>query len=904
MNSHEESPKFPTRRRLASPEEKHDTRVLPDATLNVAPFLARRIHSGMLLHQHYQIMEEVGQGGMGQIWKAKDLKAKNQQSSYVAVKRVLIPPNYPNPEELKQRFLRECIFLTTIKHHNLVTGIEYFEEDDDCFLIMEWIPGVPLNTFLEKQQKIFSFIEQVAIAYQICRGFEVLHLAGVLHRDIKPANIMVNPNTGIVKILDLGLAKSLVKRIGNEVQTLTQMGAILGTADYMSPEQLEGDCSAYSDMFGIGVLLYQFFAWMPQSPFRAHTLIDTLENVQKNELPPLQDRIIWPHSAQEAKCYQSLGKILDQCLQKNPAQRLHDDGILIRELELIYQKLSKLSSNLCGEQWKLKTLSQQIDHQGIKQFRSKYAEDYSHHRSRTRRQNLYAKKNTHIQFFFLGILLVLFVLGAWNFIFSPVLPTSSNTPSTPTQLPASFNPPSTTSNTPISSNTPEGLTPDNILALGNNQSLQDIISASEITEKQLLEQKVNHLKIKEKMSQVAKLRDQAKAQSNKQLENQYQLQLSNLYYQDQDLDDALQTIYEVPSHTPESLLQYAKIAKEAAYYTHHIYAIRLFLQKFPQHPQCQAMKQELASVEQNLNNEMNASDIPDTGKTLRKLLYELGYLSVAQWDFDDPYVQEYITDIQRIIPNQFPELMPWLGCMRILRYIHNNQYQQAQSELNRLKQPQPHQLKISFMSLYNGYYVWPEITYVEGVLAFAQGNHTAAMSKFDLLKSNVQTYPINEGNPLAELAKFYDNFNSSAWKQQLRHDMTVFVKILAQRTMMNLHLAIQKSQDINSIITAFQDLLFIEKMKHLIHFRLGILLYQTKQYDMAEKNLIHAQKLNNGLYEATFYLGLIYYANQRWTEAEHCFRFCTVFQPVWTPQMGELSRKYLQELETRKQKPK
>lgn len=961
MNPKDDALRASTRACSSVRKEQQITRAAIPKMLDVGAFLARQLTPGMFIHQRYQLIEEIGQGGMGQIWKAKDCKPRNLQSSYVAIKRVLIPAHYPDPNELIQRFQRECILLTTIQHPNLVTGIEYFEEAKDHFLVMEWIDGVSLESILKKQPKSFSFMEQVAIAYQMCRGFELLHSTGILHRDIKPSNILLMPQSGIVKILDLGLAKSLVQRIEKELRTMTRIGTVLGTAEYLSPEQVDGNCSPSSDMFSLGILLYQFFSWMPHSPFLAQSLIGTFDNIQKKELCPLQDAIKWACSNGEKKCYQSFGKILAQCLQKNPSQRLKDDRILLHELEVIYQNLQQLSS-ACQKQWKLKKVTSPVDPEKVTQFREQYAEDYSDDRSLTRRQNNYPHQTHVIRYFFIVVMGFILIFAAWDVFFGtlspipsdileastestaniPAQPTEpaspvSNAPTSPTEPTANNIPAQSTEPAPSVPNTPTSpadhpqIAPDERqsslpnekqphppigekMPSSNLQKLypHHIPSFSLVStptflaanEEQLRQKQSDYLKIQKKIDSILSLQNQARQKSNTALITKYQKQLVELRYQADDLDLALMDMAKISQHTPESLVRYQELAQEAGYRIHKIYATRLFIQKFPNHSQTEAMKQELVSLEDNILHEIDSPGIPLLRKKLRTLLYNLGYLAVAQWNFEDIYVQKCIAEVNTLIAQSFPDLLPWWGVIRVLTYIHNGDYKQAQIELDKL-QHRPLQFPISFLSLYKGTYLWPEIVYAEAVLAFAQNQQATAMNKFNWLKNNVAKYPLDKDNLLGDAAKFYDQFDRSQWQKKLRDDLATFVTVLTQRALKNLNqIMAQGKVNPNDLIAVYADLLFLEQEQNIIHYNLGMIFYQNQEYKLAEQHFIYAQKLNGRFYEPIFILGKLYLDTQQWDKAEQCFRFCTVFQPLWDKQMGPSSQKYLQQLENYKQKQK
>ena len=204
---------------------------------------------------HYRIIEKLGQGGMGVVYKAQDLKLDRP----VALK--FLPSHLTSSEEEKQRFIHEAKAASSLDHNNICNIFEIDKTDDGQFFIaMAYYEGETLDKWIEK--KPLPIEEAIDIAIQIAQGLLKAHEKGIVHRDIKPANIMLTKE-GTVKILDFGLAKL-------STQTkLTKEGTTLGTISYMSPEQIRGDVvDTRSDIWSLGVIFYEMITG--QLPFKGN----------------------------------------------------------------------------------------------------------------------------------------------------------------------------------------------------------------------------------------------------------------------------------------------------------------------------------------------------------------------------------------------------------------------------------------------------------------------------------------------------------------------------------------------------------------------------------------------------------------------------------------------------------
>src|ERR1700681_1221809 len=205
----------------------------------------------------YEIQSPLGAGGMGEVYKARDTRLDRT----VAVK--ILPSHLSENPEAKQRFDREARTISSLNHPNICTLHDVGEQDGVDYLVMEYLEG---ETLADRLRKAPLPVDQVLkYGIEICEGLEKAHRSGVVHRDLKPGNIMLT-KTG-TKLLDFGLAKPAAAAIGagsssaslaTMSKPLTVEGTILGTFQYMSPEQVEGkEADVRSDIFSFGAVLYE-----------------------------------------------------------------------------------------------------------------------------------------------------------------------------------------------------------------------------------------------------------------------------------------------------------------------------------------------------------------------------------------------------------------------------------------------------------------------------------------------------------------------------------------------------------------------------------------------------------------------------------------------------------------------
>jgi serine/threonine-protein kinase len=264
---------------------------------------------------HYEITAKIGEGGMGEVYRARDVKLDRD----VALK--MISPEFRSDPERLARFEREAKTLAALQHPNIASIYGFEEVDDHPFLVMELVEGEDLAERLGRGP--LEVGEAREIARQIARGLEEAHDRGIVHRDLKPANVKLTPE-GKVKVLDFGLARALIDDPSAEnmrhsptiTARMTQAGVILGTAAYMSPEQARGlVVDRRADIWAFGCLLYEMLTG--RAPFAGNTITDMLADIVKTE-PTWSDL--------PADTPASLRTLLWRCLRKDPRDRLRDIG--------------------------------------------------------------------------------------------------------------------------------------------------------------------------------------------------------------------------------------------------------------------------------------------------------------------------------------------------------------------------------------------------------------------------------------------------------------------------------------------------------------------------------------------------------------------------------------------------
>lgn len=272
----------------------------------------------------YEVIEHLGSGGMGEVYRARDTKLKRD----VALK-VLIP-NPLHSVEWAQRLRREAKILAGLSHPNLCILYDHGVVDGIDFLAMEFVTGQTLADRLHAGA--LSAEETIGLGIQIAGALEEAHRHGVVHRDLKPGNIMLSGlgEAPVVKLLDFGIAKSSALP-GGEQDLSTRPGLAPGTMSYMSPEQLLGrEIDGRSDLFSFGVVLHEML--VGQRPFTGSSFAKLAVRVLQEDPPPL----VGVDGQKAAR----LGALVQRCLEKHPEDRWQSAGVLLRELQRADQIVS------------------------------------------------------------------------------------------------------------------------------------------------------------------------------------------------------------------------------------------------------------------------------------------------------------------------------------------------------------------------------------------------------------------------------------------------------------------------------------------------------------------------------------------------------------------------------------
>ena len=288
---------------------------------------------------HYHVEEKLAEGGMGVLYRARDIRLGRT----VAIK--VLRPDVVQSEGRRLRFVQEAKAASALNHPNIVTihDIDRLSEGDQDFIAMEYVKGKPLGEVIGPHG--LPIEDAVSYAVQMSDALGVAHQAGIVHRDIKPANVMVTED-GRIKVLDFGLAKLVAPEVVDpEAPTRTgsprtETGVVVGTPSYMSPEQaVGGPADARSDVFSLGCVLYEMLAGT--RPFRGDSLVSTMKAILSEAPRPLTSfrRDVPP----------DLARIVFRCLEKTPESRFPS----AREL---HQELSAHRSRLAATQVGLKAI--------------------------------------------------------------------------------------------------------------------------------------------------------------------------------------------------------------------------------------------------------------------------------------------------------------------------------------------------------------------------------------------------------------------------------------------------------------------------------------------------------------------------------------------------------------------
>jgi tetratricopeptide (TPR) repeat protein/predicted Ser/Thr protein kinase len=294
---------------LRRPDGAAVTLPLPDSATQTYESRAWDLPTGTLFGGRYQIIESLGRGGMGRVYRALDTKAREE----VAIK--LIRPDIAEDKRTLERFVNEIKLAHKFSHRNIGKMYHLGEDQGLHYIIMEYVPGEDLKSFIRRSRRL-DIGTTVAIAKQVCSGLSEAHDEGIVHRDLKPSNIMIDKE-GNAKILDFGIARAI------GAPGVTAEGSVIGTPEYMSPEQVEGrEADRRSDIYSFGVILFEMVTG--RLPFAADTPF-VVAFKQQSETPPAPEGL-------NPQVPPQMSAIILRCLQKDREKRYQTTEDVCRDL--------------------------------------------------------------------------------------------------------------------------------------------------------------------------------------------------------------------------------------------------------------------------------------------------------------------------------------------------------------------------------------------------------------------------------------------------------------------------------------------------------------------------------------------------------------------------------------------
>lgn len=267
--------------------------------------------------QNFKLIDKLGEGGMGEVYRGLDIMLERE----VAIK--VLRPELMSRQDVVERFRSEAIALAKLNHPNIATLYSFFCFEEQFFMVMEYVKGRTLDHLI-RQQGALPWPEATRLICQVLEGLEHAHQMGIIHRDIKPSNLILTPE-GSLKLMDFGIARIL------QTARLTQIGHLVGTLEYISPEQIEGkDTDRRSDIYSLGAVFYEMLTG--HIPFRKNTDYELIR-AQIEETPQ-------PPSKLTANIPPALEQAVLRALAKNPADRFADAAAYRSALENILDTIS------------------------------------------------------------------------------------------------------------------------------------------------------------------------------------------------------------------------------------------------------------------------------------------------------------------------------------------------------------------------------------------------------------------------------------------------------------------------------------------------------------------------------------------------------------------------------------
>ena len=272
----------------------------------------RKLIRGTIFAKRFEVIEELGKGGMGSVYKVFDKKIKDK----IALK--VLTPVVAADEKTIERFRNELKYTRKISHRNVCRMYDLSEEEGIPYIMMEYVPGEDLKSLIRRIGQL-PVGKAISITKQVCEGLAEAHKLGVVHRDLKPQNIMVD-REGNARIMDFGIARSI------KTKGITETGMMIGTPDYMSPEQVEGkEADQRSDIYSLGVILFEMLTG--KVPFEGSTPLSVVLK-HKTEAPPEAKKF-------DAQVPDDLSRVILKCMQKDKQNRCQGAEELLSELREI-----------------------------------------------------------------------------------------------------------------------------------------------------------------------------------------------------------------------------------------------------------------------------------------------------------------------------------------------------------------------------------------------------------------------------------------------------------------------------------------------------------------------------------------------------------------------------------------
>jgi serine/threonine protein kinase/tetratricopeptide (TPR) repeat protein len=277
----------------------------------------KRLKRGRVFGGRYEVIEELGEGGMGIVYKVFDRKVEDK----VALK--VLAPEIAGDEKTIERFRNELKLARKVSHRNVCRMYDLSEEEKTPFITMEFVPGENLKSLIKRIGQL-SKTKTLSIAKQVCEGLSEAHRLGVVHRDLKPQNIMVDSD-GNARIMDFGIARTI------RTKSITETGMIIGTPEYMSPEQVEGvGVDHRSDLYSLGVILFEMLTG--KVPFQGETPLSVILK-HKTEQPPDPREV-------DGQIPVEISRMILKCLEKDKNNRYPTADALLADLVEVEKSLT------------------------------------------------------------------------------------------------------------------------------------------------------------------------------------------------------------------------------------------------------------------------------------------------------------------------------------------------------------------------------------------------------------------------------------------------------------------------------------------------------------------------------------------------------------------------------------